>query len=64
VCAADERPRGAIRFRRDAASIHDHHIVRKGLSLVHGAQISRDGLAVGARRPASEMLDVKSRHLF
>ena len=64
VRAADEGTRGAIRLGRHAARIYDDHIGSKGFALAQRAQISRYGLAVGARRPASEVLDVKARHLF
>jgi hypothetical protein len=62
--AADASPCGAIRFSCHAARVHDHHIAGKRLALAHCAQNSRDSFAVGASRSATEVLDVKARHLF
>jgi hypothetical protein len=62
MCAADERARGTIGLRRHAARVHDDYIGSQGLKLAHRAQISCDGLAIGAGRPATEVLYVKCGH--
>jgi hypothetical protein len=62
VRAADKCTRSAIGLRRHAAGIQDQHIGSQRHNPAHRAQISRHGLAVGARQPATEMLNVKSRH--
>jgi hypothetical protein len=60
---ADECACRAVGLGRHAAGIHHHHVGSKGLALAKGAQISGDRLAIGTRRPATEVLNVKAGHL-
>jgi hypothetical protein len=60
----DECTSRAIGFSRHAASVHYYHIGRKGFLLGKCTQAASDGLAVGSRRTATEVLDVKAGHRF
>jgi hypothetical protein len=63
--AADKGACGAVGFGGYAAGIHDHYIGGGGRSLdeTGGAQTATDRFAIGAGGPASEMFDVKFRHI-
>jgi|SRR5579859_173060 len=64
--AADEGAGGAIGFGGDAAGVDDHDVCCGGVAFVEsgGAQTAAYRFAIGARGPASEMLDVKLGHGF
>lgn len=61
---ADERTSRAIGFGRYAAGIDYDYVGRKWPVLGKFAQTARDGLAIGTRRTATEVLDVKAGHRF
>jgi hypothetical protein len=61
---ADKRASRAICLRRYAAGIDDDHVGCKGLAIGKGPQMACNGLAVGTRRTATEVLNVKAGHRF
>lgn len=64
VRAPDKCPRSPICFSGHAAGIHHHHIGVRCLAFVQpgGKQMAGHGLAIGARRAAPEMFNVKLPH--
>jgi hypothetical protein len=64
VRTADERTSRAICLSRYAAGVDYDHVRCKGLANGKFSQTAGDGLAVGARRTATEVLDVKAGHRF
>jgi hypothetical protein len=62
MCAADKGTGGTIGFGRYAASVNDDDIGGKRLAFGKRPQMSGNGLAIRARRPAAEVLDGKTRH--
>jgi hypothetical protein len=64
MSSPDKCTGGAICLRRNAACIHYDHISLCGMALVEPgcAQAATYCFAIGARRPASEVLYVKFRH--
>lgn len=62
--AADVGAGGTIGLGGDAAGVDDDQagIGRLGDGVAGGAQTAAERFAVGARGPATEMLDVKARH--
>ena len=63
MCATDIGTRFAISFGSDAAGIDDHHIGCAD-SILRGAVGTQEGgygLAIGARRAATKVLDVEGR---
>ncbi len=65
VSAANERSRGTVRLCGHAARIHHHNIRCCGIAVSQprSAQVAAYRLAIGARRSASEMFNVKLRHI-
>jgi hypothetical protein len=62
--AANEGARGSVGLGCDGAGIHDDDIGGEGLAQIQSAQVSGDGLAVGAGGAAAEMFNVKAGHRF
>jgi hypothetical protein len=64
VGAADEGTGRAVGFRGHAAGIHDDYIGGGGMAFVEprGTQTAAERLAIGSRRPASEVFHVEFRH--
>jgi hypothetical protein len=64
VDATDESACRPIGFGRHAAGIDDDEIggVESGFGKAAGAEMAANGFAVGASRPATEILDVKAGH--
>jgi hypothetical protein len=54
----------AIGFSGYAARVDHDHVGRKGFLLGKCTQTASDGLAVGPRRTATEVFDVKAGHRF
>jgi hypothetical protein len=61
---ADERTSRAICLSRYAAGVDYDHVGFNGLALGKLLQTAGDSLAVGTRRTATEVLDVKAGHRF
>jgi hypothetical protein len=66
MSAPDKCTGGAVCLRRHAARIHDDHIGLRRMALGKSgrAQAATYRFAIGARRSASEVLDVKFRHIY
>jgi len=60
--AADERTSGAIGLGRYAASVDYDHVGCERFAIGKNAKAAGDGLAIGARRTATEVLNVKAGH--
>lgn len=66
VCAADECFRGSVRFGGHTARVYHYHVCRRRIAVCQagGAQMTAYRFAIGARRTAAEMFNMKLRHIF